>query len=84
MVQLGKQILKLFAVCFIIFMAVHDNLPMIYNSAHNSPHDWMIAIEGTHLRGRRFAFSLFLVAVALLDFAYQRWQYRRESEDEQG
>lgn len=73
-VSLGKQILKLMAVCFIIFLAVYDNLPMIYNSARNSPHDWLIAIEGL-VYAVALRFALFLVAMALLDFAYQRWQY---------
>lgn len=73
-VALGKQLLKLFAVCFIIFLAVQDNLPMIYNSAHNSPRDWMTSIEGL-VYAVALRFALFLVAMALLDFAYQRWQY---------
>ena len=73
-VQFAKQLLKLFAVGFIIFMTVKDNLPMIWNSARNSPHDWINAIEGL-VYGISIRFALFLVAMALLDFAYQRWQY---------
>jgi flagellar biosynthetic protein FlhB len=74
LVSLAKQILKLLAVCFIIFLAVKDNLAMIYQSAHSSPHDWLVAIEGL-IYGVALRFALFLVAMALLDYAYQRWQY---------
>lgn len=71
--QLVKQLLKLGAVSLIIFLTVKDNLPTIYDSARNSPHDWMVAIEGM-IYGVALRFSLFLVALALLDYAFQRWQ----------
>ena len=73
-VQLAKQLLKLIAVAFIIFLTVKDNLPSIWNSARNSPHDWMVVIEGL-IYGIAIRFALFLVAMAMLDYAYQRWQY---------
>ncbi|MGH7661500.1 MAG: flagellar biosynthesis protein FlhB [Vulcanimicrobiaceae bacterium] len=73
-VSLAKQLLKLFAVSFIIFLTVKDNLPSIWNSARNSPHDWMVVIEGI-IYGIAIRFALFLLAMAMLDFAYQRWQY---------
>lgn len=73
-IQLAKTLLKLFACAFIIVMAVHNALPTIYNSAHNSPHDWMITIEGL-IYAVALRFALFLVAMALLDLVYQRWQY---------
>jgi len=73
-VQLAKQLLKLFAVAFIIFLAVKDNLATLWNTARNSPHDWMITIEAL-IYGVALRFALFLVAMALLDLAYQRWQY---------
>jgi flagellar biosynthetic protein FlhB len=74
LVQLAKQLLKLLAVSFIIFLTVKDNFPAIWNSARNSPHDWIDVIEGL-IYGISIRFALFLVAMALLDFAYQRWQY---------
>ena len=73
-VQLAKTIIKLAAVAFIILMAVQGSLPTIYNSARNSPHDWMVVIEAL-IYQIALRFSLFLVAMALLDLVYQRWQY---------
>lgn len=74
LVQLAKQLLKLFAVVFIIFLSVKDNLAIIWNTARNSPHDWLVAIEGL-VYGIALRFALFLIAMALLDYAYQRWQF---------
>lgn len=74
LVQLAKQLLKLIAVSFIIFLTVKDNLPTIWNSARNSPHDWIVVIEGL-IYGIAIRFALFLLAMAMLDYAYQRWQF---------
>jgi flagellar biosynthesis protein FlhB len=73
-VQLAKQLLKLFAVVAIIFGAVHGQMAMIYNTARHSPHDWIITIEGL-IYTIALRFALFLVAMALLDLCYQRWQF---------
>lgn len=72
-VQLAKQLLKLGAVVAIIFMTVKDNLPIVYDAARNSPGDWMVAIEGL-VYNVAIRFGLFLVALALLDYAFQRYQ----------
>jgi flagellar biosynthetic protein FlhB len=89
LVSLAKQILKLGAVAMIIFFTVKDDLPTIYNSARNAPHDWLVSIEGITFN-IAIRFALFLVAVALLDYAYQRYQLeqslkmsRTEVKDEQ-
>lgn len=73
-VQLAKQILKLLAVATIIFMAVHGQLATIFNTARNSPHDWIVVIENL-IYTVALRFGLFLLAMALLDLVYQRWQY---------
>ncbi|HTX02940.1 MAG TPA: flagellar biosynthesis protein FlhB [Candidatus Acidoferrales bacterium] len=73
-VQLAKQLIKLFAVAFIIFIAVHGQMVEIYNTARNSPHDWIVIIEGL-IYTIALRFALFLVAMALLDLVYQRWQF---------
>lgn len=74
LVQLAKQLIKLFAVALIIFGAVNGNLAMIWNTARNSPHDWMISIEGL-IYTIAIRFALFLVAMAVLDYAYQKHQF---------
>jgi flagellar biosynthetic protein FlhB len=73
-VSFAKQILKLGAVAFIIFLAIHSQLPTIYNAARNSPHDWMIVIEAL-IYNVALRFALFLVAMAFLDLLYQRHQF---------
>jgi flagellar biosynthetic protein FlhB len=73
-VQLAKQIIKLLAVAVIIYSAVHGQLATIFNAARNSPHDWVVVIEGL-IYTVALRFSLFLVAMALLDLCYQRWQF---------
>ncbi len=73
-VQLAKQLLKLFAVAVIIFSAIHGQLAMIFNTARNSPYDWVIVIENL-IYTVALRFSLFLVAMALLDLVYQRWNF---------
>jgi len=73
-VQLAKQLLKLFAVVAIIVMTVRSDLPTIWNTARNSPHDWLIVIEAL-IYNVAIRFALFLVAMAILDYAYQRWQF---------
>ena len=72
LVNLGKQLLKLGAVAGIVFFAVKDDLPTIYDAARNAPVDWLLAIEHM-LFNVAMRFALFLVAVALLDYAYQKW-----------
>ncbi|HEY1729809.1 MAG TPA: flagellar biosynthesis protein FlhB [Candidatus Baltobacteraceae bacterium] len=73
-VQLAKQLIKLFAVAFIIFGVVHSQIATIFNAARNSPHDWIIVIENM-IYSIALRFSLFLLAMALLDLVYQRWQF---------
>ncbi|MGA3037678.1 MAG: flagellar biosynthesis protein FlhB [Vulcanimicrobiaceae bacterium] len=73
-ISLAKQLIKLFAVICIVFMAVHGQMATLYNTARNSPHDWIIVIEGL-IYTIALRFALFLLAMALLDLAYQRWQY---------
>ncbi|MBV8074324.1 MAG: flagellar biosynthesis protein FlhB [Candidatus Eremiobacteraeota bacterium] len=72
-INLAKQVAKLLAVVSIIVMTVKDNLPTVYNSARNSPHDWMVSVEGL-VYTVAWRFALFLLALALLDYAFQRWQ----------
>jgi len=74
-VTFGKQIIKLIAVAMIIFMALQSQMATIYNTARNSPHDWITVIEGL-IYAVALRFALFLVAMAFLDLVYQRWQYQ--------
>lgn len=73
-VQLAKQLLKLFAVVAIIASAIHGQLGMIFNTARNSPYDWVIVVENL-IYTVALRFSLFLVGMALLDLVYQKWNY---------
>lgn len=73
-VQLAKQIIKLLAVAAIIFNAVNGQLATIFNTARNSPYDWILVVENL-IYTVALRFSLFLVAMALLDLCYQRWQF---------
>ncbi|MBV8424857.1 MAG: flagellar biosynthesis protein FlhB [Candidatus Eremiobacteraeota bacterium] len=74
LIQLAKTLIKLFAVAAILYFAVAGALPQIYNSARNSPHDWMVALEAL-IYTVALRFALFLIAMALLDLVYQRWQF---------
>ncbi|MBV8222067.1 MAG: flagellar biosynthesis protein FlhB [Candidatus Eremiobacteraeota bacterium] len=71
-VNLAKQLLKLGAVVVIIFMSIKDHLPMVYESARVSPHQWMTAVEGLAFTVA-LRFGIFLAVLALLDYAFQRY-----------
>ncbi len=55
-----NKLLKLFAVAVIIFSAIHGQMAMIFNTARNSPYDWVIVIEDL-IYTVALRFALFLV-----------------------
>lgn len=71
LVQLAKQLLKLAIVILICWLAVKDNLTMLYALANASPHDIIVSIEGL-VFGIGVKVGLLLLVLGLADYAWER------------
>lgn len=74
LVNLGKQLLKLGAVMVIIYTSIAGSISALLMLGQLSPQN-MIAFVGNLIFGIGWKFGMLLVIVALLDFAYEKWQY---------
>jgi flagellar biosynthetic protein FlhB len=73
LVQLAKQLAKLFAVVFIVFMELHDKVPLFYSLAHASPAVLLMTVEGLcYDIGIRFGLLFF--ALGLADYFYEKYR----------
>ncbi|HET9029308.1 MAG TPA: flagellar biosynthesis protein FlhB [Candidatus Aquilonibacter sp.] len=72
-VQLGKQLLKLFAVAVILYMEISKNVSFFAEVGQSSPAA-MVDMTMNLIYGIAWKFGLLLVVVGLLDYAYERWQ----------
>lgn len=72
-VQLGKQLLKLFAVAIILYVEISKNISFFAQVGQSSPAE-MIQLTMNLIYGIAWKFALLLVVVGLLDYAYERWQ----------
>jgi flagellar biosynthetic protein FlhB len=71
LVQLAKQLAKLSIVVILIFMQLHDQIPMFYQLAHASPADIVLAVENmAYGIGIRFGILFFVLGCA--DYAWER------------
>jgi flagellar biosynthetic protein FlhB len=71
LVQLAKQLAKLTVVIVIVFMQLHDKLPVFYMMAHASPQTLLLTIEGMCFDiGIRFGILFFVLGVA--DYLYEK------------
>jgi flagellar biosynthesis protein FlhB len=73
LVNLGKQLLKLAAVGFILFSSVGANLGMFAVAGQSTPASFMFMLAGL-IFSIGWKFGLMLVIVGLIDYAYMRWQ----------
>ena len=71
LIQLSKNVLKLTAVGLIVYLGIRDKMTMLYVSAHLSPRDLIVDTEHT-LFGIAIRFGIFLLALGLIDYAWER------------
>jgi flagellar biosynthetic protein FlhB len=73
LVQLAKQLAKVAAVVVIVFMQLHDKVPLFYQLAHASPGVLLMTIEGLcYDIGIRFGLLFFVLGMA--DFFYEKYR----------
>ncbi len=72
-VNLGKQLIKLFAVAIIIFTSIRANLGLFAVLGQTSPAD-VIGMTFDLIYDIAWKFGLLLVIVGILDYVYERWQ----------
>jgi flagellar biosynthetic protein FlhB len=73
LVQLAKQLLKLGVVLVIVFMQLHDKVPVFYSLAHASPELMLMTVEGmAYDIGIRFGLLFFALGVA--DYFYEKYR----------
>jgi flagellar biosynthetic protein FlhB len=71
LINLAKQLAKLLVVLVIVFMQLHDQIPVFYSLAHASPYDLVMTIEGMAFGiGIRFGILFFVLGVA--DFFWEK------------
>jgi flagellar biosynthesis protein FlhB len=74
LVNLGKQILKLGAVAFILFTSVGPNLDLFAAAGQTTPATFVFMLASL-IFSIGWKFGLMLVLVGLIDYAYMRWQF---------
>ena len=72
-VQLGKQLLKLFFVAGIIYNEIANNLSFFVIVGQSTPAA-IVELTMNVIYAIAWKFGLLLVAVGLIDYAYERWQ----------
>jgi flagellar biosynthesis protein FlhB len=73
LVQLAKQLAKISVVFVIVFMQLHDQLPVFYSLAHASPYDFVMSIEGMAF-GIGIRFGLLFFVLGMADYFYERYR----------
>jgi flagellar biosynthetic protein FlhB len=73
LVQLAKQLAKLSIVVVLIFMQLHDQIPMFYQLAHSSPADIVLAVESMAY-GIGIRFGVLFFVLGCLDYAWERYR----------
>ncbi len=71
LVQLAKQMAKISLVFVIVFIQLHDQIPMFYQLAHATPYDMVMSVEGmAYGIGIRFGILYFVLGMA--DFFWEK------------
>lgn len=71
LVMLAKQLAKISLVFIIVFIQLHDQIPMFYQLAHAAPADLVMSVEGmAYGIGIRFGILFFVIGMA--DFFYEK------------
>lgn len=73
LVQLGKQLLKLFFVAIIIYNEIASNLSFFMIVGQSTP-GAIVQMTMNLIYGIAWKFGMLLVLVGLIDYAYERWQ----------
>ncbi len=72
-IQLAKQLAKVSLVFIIVFIQLHDQVPVFYTMAHAAPADLIMTIEGmAYGIGIRFGILFFCIGMA--DFFYEKYR----------
>ena len=71
LVQLAKQMVKISLVFVIVFMQLHDKVPLFYQLAHASPADIVMTIEGMAY-GIGIRFGLLFFALGMADYFWEK------------
>ncbi len=74
LVNLGKQLLKLGAVMVILYTSVMANINTLFMLGQMSASQ-IVGFTGDLIFSIGWKFGFLLVVVALIDYAYERWQY---------
>jgi flagellar biosynthetic protein FlhB len=73
LVNLAKQLLKLGAVFVIVFMQLHDKVPVFYMLAHAGPQTLLLTVEQMSFDiGIRFGILFFVLGMA--DYFYEKYR----------
>jgi flagellar biosynthetic protein FlhB len=73
LVNLVKQLAKVAVVFVVVYMQLHDKIPVFYSLAHASPATILMTIEGMAYEiGIRFGLIFFVLGVA--DFFYEKYR----------
>jgi flagellar biosynthesis protein FlhB len=73
LVQLGKQLAKITVVFVIVFMQLHDQIPVFYSLAHAPPADIVMSIEGMAY-GIGIRFGVLFFVLGMIDYFYERYR----------
>jgi flagellar biosynthetic protein FlhB len=71
LIQLAKQMAKISVVFVIVFIQLHDQIPMFYQLAHAAPADLVMSIEGMAY-GIGIRFGILFFVLGMLDFFYEK------------
>jgi flagellar biosynthetic protein FlhB len=71
LIQLTKQVAKISVVFGIVFMQLHDQVPMFYQLAHASPYDIVMSVEGMAY-GIGIRFGILFFALGMGDYFWEK------------
>ena len=71
-VNLGKQLLKMFAVGIIMYSSLHDRIPQLYNMSQLAPRDLLVFMNDL-LFGVGIRFGMLLFVLGLADYAWEKY-----------
>ncbi len=71
LVQLAKQLAKILLVFIVLFMQLHDQIPMFLQLAHASPYDMVLSVEGTAY-GIGIRFGLLFFVLGMADYFWEK------------
>ena len=73
LVQLGWQLAKISLVFIVVYVQLHDQVPLFYQLAHASPSDILLSIEGMAY-GIGIRFGILFFCLGMLDYFWEKRQ----------